>query len=365
MQVKIDVDVLQNLIDCASTPVNRRSPSEILSCLKMVARKNTLLLVGTDLYNSINLQGEAGVTEDGAICVNQDKLQKLAKKLPKEKPAVLKLKDRALTITCGKSRYTLPTLPGTDYPSLPKPKSDTVFTVSPFLLFHLLSATKYAAASGGSRPSLEGIQLTFSKNRLEAVASDGHQLAESSIKAKGSKAQVMVPETSFQSIMSFCKQFTEEDDPISVSVDKAQLFLWTQDVGCTVKLIDGTHLDSKKFIPTGINAQVKVNRALMKAALERLIVINPNTHYVEMTCTNGKFRLEATDTVHGAGVEDLPVEVVIKGDMRIGLSPHYMLSYFDASSSEWVTIDYNESETPIVFRSGEQELLGLIMPVKL
>lgn len=367
MQAKIEVEVLQNLVDCASTPVNKKSPSEILSCLKVVAKKNPerILMVGTDLYNSINIQLEAGVTEEGEICVNQDRLQKLVKKLPKDKAATLKVQETNLVITCGKSKYTLPVLSGKDFPALPKPKSSAIFTLHAPSLLRLIQITKYAVASRGTRPSFEGISMEFSRNKLVATATDGHQLSESSIKVKAAKCKAMVPEGSLQSIIAFCKQFSEEDDPISVSVDEGQMYLWVQTLGCIVKLMEGTNIDSSKFIPSSITAEVKINRALMKAALERLIVIDPDKRYIEITMQGDKFRVTLAESTHGTGVEDIPVEVVIPGDIRIGISPYYLYNYFDSATAEWVNFQYETGETPLILRSGEQELLGLIMPVKL
>jgi len=365
MHVKIEVEVLQKLVDCASTPVNKKSASEILSCLNMSAKKNKVQMVGTDLYNSIHIQLEAGVTEEGNICLNQDKLQKLVKKLPKDKPATLKLKEQNLIITCGKSRYTLPTLPGADFPKLPKPGNSTVFTLHPVSLLHLIQSTKYAVATRGTRPSLEGIQMIFSKNKLVATASDGHQLSENSMKIKGAKAQTMVPENSLQSIISFCKQFTEEDEPINVAIDNRNIFLWIDTIGCIVKHMEGSNINTSQFISNSVSAEVRVNRSLVKTALERLIVINPDNRFVEMSMQDGRFKIQLEDTVHGTGVEDLPVEVVVTGDIRIGLSPFYLHNYFDSSDAEWVNMQFEEAERPLILRSGEQELLGLIMPVKL
>jgi DNA polymerase-3 subunit beta len=367
MDIKIPVSVLQNLVDCASTPVSKKSPSQTLACLKLEAENNRLRVVGTDLYNTLNIQDEADVKVEGGGCANQEKLQKLVKKLPGDKVASLKIKDNNLFLSCGKSKYKLPVLTVQDFPKLPKPKGKAVIELCPISLLYLIQATKYAAAlSGGGRPTLEGIQFMFSKARLTATASDGHQLSETYIKIKNStKNKVTVPETSFQSIVAFCKQFPSEDEVISMAFDAGQMFLWTADVGCIVKLIDGNDLKSARLIQGDPVTKLRVNRPTVKVALERLLIINKDTRFIELVLQDGKFKIQLEDGSHGEGVENIPIELSTGDTLHMGLAPQYLLNYFSSSIEEWVDIEFRGSESPLICRSGNQELLGLIMPIRI
>src|SRR5258708_4310950 len=86
-----------------------------------------------------------------------------------------------LSIRAGRSRFTLQTLPESDFPDLAAGEMTHSFKVAAGDLKRLIDKTQFAISTEETRYYLNGIYLhvagTAKAGTLRAVATDGHRLA--------------------------------------------------------------------------------------------------------------------------------------------------------------------------------------------
>ena len=108
----------------------------------------------------------------------------IVRKLPEGAQVVLEASgDRAvLAIRAGRSRFTLQTLPESDFPDLAAGDMTHTFTLAAADLKRLIDKTQFAISTEETRYYLNGIYLhtagTGKAPTLRAVATDGHRLAQ-------------------------------------------------------------------------------------------------------------------------------------------------------------------------------------------
>ena len=108
----------------------------------------------------------------------------IVRKLPDGSQIVLEASgDRAvLAIRAGRSRFTLQTLPESDFPDLAAGEMTHSFKLSAGDLKRLIDKTQFAISTEETRYYLNGIYLhaagSGKAQTLRAVATDGHRLAQ-------------------------------------------------------------------------------------------------------------------------------------------------------------------------------------------
>ena len=113
----------------------------------------------------------------------------IVRKLPEGAQIVLESSgDRAaLAIRAGRSRFTLQTLPESDFPDLAPGEMTHKFTLKAADLKRLIDKTQFAISTEETRYYLNGIYLHAAgagqAQTLRAVATDGHRLAQMEIDA--------------------------------------------------------------------------------------------------------------------------------------------------------------------------------------
>ena len=96
--------------------VERKNAIAILSNLVIEAVGKEINFIATDMEIDINEKISANIISDGKITVPAHTLHDIVKKLPDGSEILMYVSDNNLTLECGKSKFTLPTLPFDDFP---------------------------------------------------------------------------------------------------------------------------------------------------------------------------------------------------------------------------------------------------------
>src|SRR5437763_13556350 len=108
----------------------------------------------------------------------------IVRKLPQGTQILLEASgDRAtLALRAGRSRFSLQTLPESDFPDLAAGEMTHKFALAAKDLKRLIDKTQFAISTEETRYYLNGIYLHAAGNgqtqKLHAVATDGHRLAQ-------------------------------------------------------------------------------------------------------------------------------------------------------------------------------------------
>src|SRR6202795_2969455 len=184
MKVTVERSELLRSLSHVHRVVERRNTIPILANVLMRAERAKLAFKATDLDLEVIETVAAEVNPGGVTTVPAHMFYEIVRKLPEGAQIVLEAAgDRAvMSIRAGRSRFTLQTLPESDFPDLAAGDLTHKFTVAAADLKRLIDKTQFAISTEETRYYLNGIYLhtagTGKAARLRAVATDGHRLAQ-------------------------------------------------------------------------------------------------------------------------------------------------------------------------------------------
>src|ERR1700757_2020749 len=184
MKITVERSELLKSLGHVHRVVERRNTIPILANVLLRADKSKLSLKATDLDVEVTDAIAAEVGPGGSTTVPAHMFFDIVRKLPDGAQIILESSgDRAaLAIRAGRSRFTLQTLPESDFPDLAPGEMTRKFTLKAADLKRLIDKTQFAISTEETRYYLNGIYLhaagTAKAQTLRAVATDGHRLAQ-------------------------------------------------------------------------------------------------------------------------------------------------------------------------------------------
>src|SRR2546430_2277713 len=184
MKVTVERAALLKSLGHVHRVVERRNTIPILANVLIKAERAKLAFKATDLDLEVAETIAAEVAPGGSTTVPAHMFYEIVRKLPEGAQIVLEASgDRAvLTIRAGRSRFTLQTLPESDFPDLAAGEMTHTFKLAAADLKRLIDKTQFAISTPETRHYLNGIYLhtagTAKAPTLRGVATDGHRLAQ-------------------------------------------------------------------------------------------------------------------------------------------------------------------------------------------
>lgn len=127
MKFRIQREVFLQPLSQVVGVVERRQTLPVLANFLIVARDGTLSVTGTDMEVELVGSVAADITQEGEITLPARKLVDIVKALPDGSTIDVAIQDEKATMLAGKSRYTLATLPASEFPATDR---STVFSSS-------------------------------------------------------------------------------------------------------------------------------------------------------------------------------------------------------------------------------------------
>jgi DNA polymerase-3 subunit beta len=311
--------------------VERRNTIPILANVLVRAERAKLAFKATDLDLEVIETIAAEVSLGGVTTVPAHMFYEIVRKLPEGSQIVLEASgDRAvLTIRAGRSRFTLQSLPESDFPDLAAGEMTHKFTLTAADLKRLIEKTQFAISTEETRYYLNGIYLHTASigetTMLRAVATDGHRLAQVELPAPaGAEGMpgVIVPRKTVNEVLRLIEDPSGE---IRVELSQAKIRFSLGDVVLTSKLIDGTFPEYGRVIPVGNDKLLEVEKKDFEQAVDRVSTIaSERGRAVKLSLTAGRLVLSVTNPDSGSAAEEL--EVVYEADpLDIGFNSRYLL----------------------------------------
>jgi len=259
MKVTVERAELLKSLSHVHRVVERRNTIPILANVLIRAERSKLAFKATDLDLEVIETIGAEVSPGGVTTVPAHMFYEIVRKLPEGTQIVLEASgDRAvLTIRAGRSRFTLQTLPESDFPDIAAGDMSHKFTIAAADLKRLIEKTQFAISTEETRYYLNGIYLhtvgTGKSVSLRAVATDGHRLAQVDLAAPaGANGMpgIIVPRKTVNEVQRLIDDVNGE---VAVELSTAKIRFTLGTVVLTSKLIDGTFPEYGRVIPLGNN----------------------------------------------------------------------------------------------------------------
>ena len=175
MKISVDRDVLTEAVTWTARALAPRPATPVLSGILITAANNTLTFEAFDYTTSAHLDVDASIETEGSVLVSGKMLADIARTLPAA-PVTLELENSKLTVSCGRSRFHLATMPVDEYPTLPQ-MPEVLGTVDGSEFARAVSQVSVAAARDETLPILTGIKVEFEDDTMTLLATDRYRLA--------------------------------------------------------------------------------------------------------------------------------------------------------------------------------------------
>ena len=331
MKVTVERAELLKSLGHVHRVVERRNTIPILANVLVRAEKSALHLKATDLDLEVVEQVAAEVSPGGSTTVPAHMFYEIVRKLPEGSQVVLEASgDRAmLAIRAGRSRFTLQTLPESDFPDLAAGDMTHTFKLPAVDLKRLIDKTQFAISTEETRYYLNGIYLhvagTGKNATLRAVATDGHRLAQTELPVPSGATGmpgIIVPRKTVAEVQRLIEDGEAE---VEIEVSSAKIRFSFGNVVLTSKLIDGTFPDYGRVIPSGNDKELTVDKKDFEAAVDRVSTVSSERgRAVKLALTSGRLVLSVTNPDSGSATEELEVEYDAD-PIDIGFNSRYLL----------------------------------------
>ncbi|MEI6572260.1 MAG: DNA polymerase III subunit beta [Alphaproteobacteria bacterium] len=371
MKVTVEKAALLKSLGHVHRVVERRNTIPILSNILLKAAEGGLHLKATDLDLEVTERFPAEIETPGATTVPAYMFYEIVRKLPDGAQVSLDNSGDAtqMVIRAGRSRFTLQTLPDSDFPDLAAGTLDHKFSLPAAELRRLIEKTQFAISTEETRYYLNGIYFhtidVMGHTMLRAVATDGHRLARVEADApQGSAGMpgIIVPRKAVNEIL---KLVEAGGDDVMIEVSAAKIRLTLGEVVLTTKLIDGTFPDYQRVIPTANDKLLTVEKGDFMAAVDRVSTISSErTRAVKMAVNDGKLTLSVTNPESGSAVEEIEVDYD-QAALEIGFNARYLLDIASELDGDTALIKLADSGSPTLIQDREgASALYVLMPMR-
>lgn len=365
MRFILERDILLAPLQALSGIVDRRQGTPILGQVLIIADEASVTLCGTDMEVELRVLVDRPVEEPGETTLPGRKLLDICRSLPVGARIDIGLVGTLAGLRSGRSRFSLQTLPPSEFPTMHAFAPVQTLSVPGRLFRMLLEETQFAMAQQDVRYYLNGLLLELGSGRMRAVATDGHRLALKNLACdcKGeSPMQVIVPR---KAVAELCKMLAGVDDDVQLSVGTNHVQVHAGSSTLTSKLIDGRYPDYDRVLPTSTDKVVVADREALRSGLARSSILSQDRiKGVSLSLEPDLLRASAQNADREEAEEEIPVSY--SGEpLMIGFNVSYLIDVLGAVKTDTVHLAFKDVSTGCVIQpAGEADALYVVMPMR-
>lgn len=374
MHFIVSSSVLLKNLQLAGGIISSNVVLPILEDFLFEINENKLVVTGSDLETmikvQIDIQTDPTVTETnrGKICVPSKILLEYLKNLP-EQPVhfVINEDDSTIEISSSTGKYKIGAEKADEYPKEPQAENTTTFTIPSLRLLEAVNHTIYATSTDTLRPAMTGVYFDLTEEGATFVATDAHRLikisfSDISVETLGSFIVPRKPLQQFKNILP------SDDRILNLSYNGSHLFIQTDKMHLSCRLIDAKFPPYKAVIPQDNPYALTINRSSLLSTLKRVSVFaNKSTSQVVFDIVGNTVNISAQDIDFSyEGKETLNCQYSGE-DMKIAFNSKLLIEMLNNLNAEEVLLELSMPSRAGIFKTPEknenEDLLMLLMPL--
>lgn len=364
MKFIVERESLLGALQAAIGVVERRQTMPILANVLLAVRDGRVSVTATDL--EVELVAQAVITSggEGAVTVPGRKLLDICRSLPEKVSLTVATEGERAVIRAGKSRFTLTTLPASEFPVVDEINEQQALELPQADLKRLLDKTHFSMAQQDVRYYLNGMLLESDGKMLRTVATDGHRLAlcEMELASRGKGQQIIIPRKGVLEL----QRLLGSEGAVTVTIGTNHIRAQIGDIRFTSKLIDGRFPEYSRVIPAKPPRVVLADRDTLRASLHRAAILsNEKYRGIRLTLRNEVLTIQAHNPEQEEAVEEL--EVTYRGeDLEVGFNVNYLLDALAAVDGSEVEVGLTDGNSScLVHAPGSTSARYVVMPMRL
>lgn len=346
--------------------VEKRQTLPILGNVFLKQDNGALTLIGTDLETEVMTRIDNVEGDNGACTVTARKFYDICRMLPEDASLrILNEGDRTI-ITSGKSRFSLQSLPATDFPRLEAEQWEDKIEVKQKDFKELLEKTSFAMAQQDVRYYLNGCLLEVGAGGVTVVATDGHRLAKSSMPMATEVDKARLAIVPRKAVMELQRFLDDSEDAATLEINPNHVRLTAGVWVFTTKLIDGRFPDYEKVIPPSLSTHLDVDRNEFYDILARTAILtNEKFRGVRLMLKPGVMVVMANNPEQEEAVDEMAVEYGGDG-VEIGFNVGYLMDALKALESDRVDLGVQDPNSSCTIQAPDDDsTLYLVMPMRI
>jgi DNA polymerase III subunit beta len=348
--------------------VERRHTLPILANVLMRKNGGTVEFTTSDLEIQVRTRAELG-GDAGQLSttVGARKLIDILKSLPADQVVTLSSAQNKLTLSGGKSRFTLQTLPAEDFPLVNESVDfGPTFAVPQKTLRGLINQVHFAMAVHDIRYYLNGILFIAEGKLLTLVATDGHRLALAQAQLETevpSKQEVILPR---KTVLELQRLLKDEETAIEMRFANNQAKFQFAGLEFVTKLVEGKFPDYNRVIPKNHKNAIVLGRAPLLASLQRAAILTSEKFKgVRVNIEPGVLKIASSNAEQEEAKEELEIDYA--GDpIEVGFNVTYLIDVLSNSGDEMVKLELQDSAASALFSlPGQPGFKYVVMPMRI
>jgi DNA polymerase-3 subunit beta len=367
MKFSVKREALLKPLNLVSGVVERRQTLPVLANVLLELDGKQLSLTGTDLEVEIVGRIELELpSESGAVTVPARKFLDICKSLPDGCIIEVTVNEGRAVVKSGRSRFTLSTLPASEFPNVEEGPGSVGFSVLQGQMKRLIDRTSFAMAQQDVRYYLNGMLWEVASDALRMVSTDGHRLALCKLDgefAVDDKKQVIVPR---KGILELNRLLLEEDAEVQISIGLNHVQAMTKDFTFTSKLVDGKFPDYERVLPKGGNKFIFAERQELKQALSRTAILsNEKYRGIRFMLESGNLKVLANNPEQEEAEENVALDY--QGDsLEIGFNVSYLIDVLGVLSGDTIKITLADANSSaLIEEAKDSDSVYVVMPMRL
>jgi DNA polymerase-3 subunit beta len=380
MELRVERDALSDAVGWTARSLPARPPMQVLLGLLLEVSDEGLEVSGFDYEVSSRVRVDATAAEPGRVLVPGRLLADIVRSLP-ALPVDLRLEGTRVVLTCGAARFTLPTLPVEDYPTLPA-MPVTAGSLESDVFGAAVAQVALAAGRDDTLPVLTGVRVEIEGESLTLAATDRYRLAVRTLPWRPTTPNLSVTAlVPARTLADTAKALTTGPEVVLAlsAAGSGEGMIGFEGSGrrTTSRLLEGEFPKYRSLLPSESSAVAEVQTAPFVEAVKRVSLVAARNAPVRLAFSADGVVLEAGGADDAQASEQL--ECAWEGEssggpFQIAFNPAYLLDGLSAVDSDTTTLSFTGPTRPAVLtgKRAESPVPGvpadyryLLMPVRL
>jgi len=363
MKFRVERDALADAVAWTAKSLPSRPSVPVLAGVLMRVADSQLTVSGFDYEVSSQVTVSVQADSDGAALVSGRLLAEITKALP-AKPVEVAGVGSHLELVCGSARFTLPTMPVEDYPTLPT-MPETAGTIEAALFAGAVAQVAVAAGRDETIPMLTGVRMELEGSTLSLLATDRYRAAVRELTWRPQDdsitLQALVPA---RTLADTAKTLGPLGGEVVMAlsrgaVGEGMIGFAGGTRRTTSRLLDPDFPKIRSLFPEQHSAHARLNVAAVTEVVRRVALVADRTTPVRMSFAEGEVVVEAGGSEDARASEAM--ECVYAGEpIAVAFNPGYLLDGLSVLDAPTAVISFTTAMKPAVISPAGED--GEIIP---
>jgi DNA polymerase III subunit beta len=352
----VERDVLADAVAWAARSLPVRPSVPVLAGLLIETAPDDggLVLSSFDYETSARATLPATVSEEGRALVSGRLLADICRSLP-ARPVEMSTEGSKVSLTCGKARFSLQTMPVEEYPSLPEMPQATG-TVRSELFAAAVAQAVTAAGRDDMLPVLTGVRIEISGSTISMLATDRFRLSHRELEWQPNSPDESLAALVPARVLGDTARSLTAGSDVTIALaagGSGEGIIGFEGSGpggtrrTTTRLLDGEFPKVRSLFPNEHLTRATVDKASLIESLKRVALVAERNTAVQLAFSDGTLTLDAGSGDEAQASES--IEATIEGDdITTGFNPQYLLDGLQVIDESVVELAFTVATKPVV-----------------